>query len=354
MFPPGHPQAGRPDPSRRDEYRAENPVWAESDALGWLDADHSTFTETLNALRTGKALLATWADVDSQGEIVPYDTAVMCGDAAEWCYAMVLPPHIRGRIGFGTSFAAPRLGAMVYYLLQLWEDPVDVTNTLEACAIDVGAPGVDREFGQGVPSVDCPEVANREVQATQGSVRAETRSPMLDSMSGSDREVAAPILGFVVDEEGNAVTRNVSGFIPEMFVSDRYTAVGISRPFEGGKVTSIFGQGVAPLGVYSSLVSAKADSFFEVGGQKSILSFTDGQVSLVGAYGEARDGMNSNVVRAGLHGEWETGSNSLFFYGGVLHARGTIGVPGHADVSREPVSVQKTSLEARVKYTLRF
>ena len=150
---------------------------------GWPEG-YSSYAEIIASLRTGKAIVAVWADVDENGDIVPYASSVKCGNAGNSCFAVILPRELHGSSGHGTSFAAPRLGAAAFYLRQLWDRAEQVVGVLRQCAIDIGAPGVDDEFGAGAVNVDCPTVHNKEVSTAAASVSTEARSPALDSMTG--------------------------------------------------------------------------------------------------------------------------------------------------------------------------
>ena len=63
---------------------------------------------------------------------------------------------------FPTSGAAAVLGAISYYLSHLYPTPEEVVSVLRSCAIDVGEPGVDEEYGVGLVNLFCPEVLEKE------------------------------------------------------------------------------------------------------------------------------------------------------------------------------------------------
>ena len=340
--------AGNTGTYGHDLYTADYPIWAEVDAQNGWPQGYSSFAETMNTLRTGKALLAVWAAIDEEGNIVPDPTSVDCGDAQEACIAAMLPWGPFRSISPGTSLAAPRVGAAAFYLFQMWDRAEDVVGVLKRCAIDIGEPGVDREFGVGALNVDCPIVANREVDTVRVSLRTELRSPLLDS--ANDAPGSFPLLGF--DRDGSAV--KLGSVTPKGFVSERYQGIGLSAPFAGGEVTGLVGAGVAPLGVSSPLASAEADAFFEVGMKRHLLDFGNHSLSLVGSYGESHDGMDSSAARLGLRHEWQRDRATFSLYAGALRAGGSIGIPGYTDVSRPRVSVREDSPEVRAQYTLRF
>ena len=103
----------------------------------------------LNALETGKALMATAAVRREDGTVVPDETVFKCGDMMEHCFAVP---------GAGsTSVATARVSAAVFHLFQLYENAEEVVRALKNCAEDVGEPGIDREFGLGVIDFRCSE-----------------------------------------------------------------------------------------------------------------------------------------------------------------------------------------------------
>ena len=107
------------------------------------------YTATMDAVRTGKALMATAAVRRQDGTVVPDTGVIMCGDTREQCFAVE-----QSRI---TSASAPALSAAVFHLFQTYEDAEDVVHALKSCATDIGEPGVDREFGQGLVDFRCAE-----------------------------------------------------------------------------------------------------------------------------------------------------------------------------------------------------
>ena len=81
----------------RNLYVPDNPVWVSNDET-WTPGEgrpfhpfdgHSSYEEVLAALATGKAIVAVWADVDADGNIVPDIHSVRCGSARDGCFAVV-------------------------------------------------------------------------------------------------------------------------------------------------------------------------------------------------------------------------------------------------------------------------
>ena len=131
----------RPCITDRDFWHLPN--WR---ACGW---DTDRYHAMLAALRTGKAIIATAATRNGDGTVSPEQYVYKCGDTMESCFAV---PHV-----FYASEATARLSAAVYHLFQTYEDADDVVHALKSCTEDVGEPGVDREFGQGLVDFRCAE-----------------------------------------------------------------------------------------------------------------------------------------------------------------------------------------------------
>ena len=134
---------GPTDPRIRDFWRSDHPYFS-------CEGDRSPiYTDTMAAVRTGKVLMATAAVRRQDGTVVPNTGVMMCGDTREQCFAVE-------QSGI-TSASAPALSAAVFHLFQTYEDAEDVVRALKSCATDIGEPGVDREFGQGLVDFRCTE-----------------------------------------------------------------------------------------------------------------------------------------------------------------------------------------------------
>ena len=132
------------DPRIRDLWRPDHPYWlCNGYNFGWI------YTATMDAVRTGKALMATAAVRNEDGTVVPDTDVMMCGDTKEQCFAVE-------QSGV-TSASAADLSAAVFHIFQTYEDAEDVVRALKSCATDIGEPGVDREFGQGLVDFRCAE-----------------------------------------------------------------------------------------------------------------------------------------------------------------------------------------------------
>ncbi len=134
---------GPTDPRIRDFWRSDHPYFSCGGGRG------STYANTMAAVRTGRVLMATAAVREQDGTVVPNTGVLMCGDTREQCFAVEQSEV--------TSASAAALSAAVFHLFQTYEDADDVVHALKSCTEDIGEPGVDREFGQGLVDFRCTE-----------------------------------------------------------------------------------------------------------------------------------------------------------------------------------------------------
>ena len=144
----------------RDVYNSEHPLWNTS------ERQKEIYQRLLAVYETDKALAATSANLIN-GRISPSERVVRCGDIKEDCFTLV-PRQ-------STSYASARLSAMTFYLAQLYPTKEEVRETLEVCAVDVGEPGIDREYGRGVVNLLCPRILEKEVEVASQYLEEETQ-----------------------------------------------------------------------------------------------------------------------------------------------------------------------------------
>ena len=150
----------------RDMYSPGHIVWREP---FWWEGGSISYENVIEVYKTGKAIAATSAQVNEDGMVEPLEVVVQCGDIKESCFA-VTPDQF-------TSATSARLAAMSFYLSQFWETPEEVVEVLKQCAIDVGEPGVDREYGQGVANLLCPAVLQKEMEVVSQYIQQTEVSP---------------------------------------------------------------------------------------------------------------------------------------------------------------------------------
>ena len=169
----------RSEKGDRDLYREEHVYW---------ERKNFDYSEVVKGYQTGKVLAAASAQVVGQGavipetglgEIIPQYGTVQCGDIKEACFT-VIP-------GQTTSDASARLSAMAFYLSQLYPTVEGVRETLEVCAVDIGEPGIDREYGRGIANLLCPRVLEKEVDIVSQYLKekGEVFTPKAGDLTGS-------------------------------------------------------------------------------------------------------------------------------------------------------------------------
>ncbi len=139
----------------RDLYNSNHVGWSSSDPE-MRQVRKEAYQGLLDVHRTDRVIAATSARITDSGDVHPNEGVVKCGDIKESCYTMT--PHSN------TSSASARLSAIAFYLSQFWETPEEVVDVLNECVIDVGEPGVDREYGRGVVNLLCPRVLKKEIE----------------------------------------------------------------------------------------------------------------------------------------------------------------------------------------------
>ena len=102
--------------------------------------------------RTGHYYTASY--LNSNGDATAYNTP--CGVLQDGCF--ILPFYLLpGGRPSGTSSAAPRLTAVIDTLWLVWPELTHISmhGLLSSCTFDLGAPGVDSVFGQGLLDLEC-------------------------------------------------------------------------------------------------------------------------------------------------------------------------------------------------------
>ncbi len=291
------------------------------------------YSDVMGALQAanGKAVLATWAIINTDGTASPWAHAVMCGDTMEWCFAVRMPSDLyekRAANGFpGTSLAAPILGAHAFYLSQLWDTAGEVFGVLKECAIDIGEPGVDREFGLGVPSAICEQVQNREQRVAASSLSVRGSSSVIPALL-SEGKSSFSFSG------RPSLTLSFAQETPDLFISLSSFAMGKSFKSGNTSFTALAGTGLAPLGVHSSFTGRALAYFGETGLSRTFLTRDNSSVSFLTAIGAQTGSLNALTTRAGL----ALRRPSFTVYTGATYARASVPIPGHAAVGRPPIS----------------
>ena len=155
LFVLGAGNVSPPVDADRDLYNINHPVWSYPGDPKRDQRQKEAYQNVLKVYGTGKVIAATSAVVTRTGKIEPYEDVVPCGDIQESCFA-VIPDQT-------TSPASARLAAMSFYLSQFYPTAEEIVEVLGACAMDIGEPGVDREYGRGLANLLCPQVLGKEL-----------------------------------------------------------------------------------------------------------------------------------------------------------------------------------------------
>ena len=328
----------------RDVWYPDHPYW-KTGVYEWKN-NFVTFA-------TGKVILAKYADRDeNNGNIIPNEHNVKCGMAKEYCYSiMFASPRISGYLGIGTSSASVRLGALAFYLFQLWDTPREVVNVLNVCAEDVGAPGIDEEYGRGVVSVVCDTVQNRERKAVASSMQVSNwSSPVMAEMTGEyDRHLVPQSLSPRSSPARFRPFYRVRGNDTESFtghLGGRFSLRGTDLFVSGGTTYS-------PLGIHSSLRSSARTPFMEFGAGRSLFSRNGHSVLLLGTYGYGEGGnLSAHAGRLGVRYDRHFGPAVLSLRALYRRVQGHLGIPGHRKAGADPVPFADDTPEVFLSFSL--
>ena len=186
--------------------------------------------------------------------------------------------------------ASVRLGAIAFYLFQLWDTPAEVVETLNVCAEDVGAPGPDEEFGRGIVSLVCDRVQTREVRTAVESLSSYGVSPVVGQMLTDGQPRLYP---------PTSVSLPALKLRP-FFAFNRYNMAGHLGAGFAVKRTDLYAAGgsdYSPLGFRSSLIPVDRAAFVEVGAKRGLA----GGLSALGTYGHSQGHyLTANVANVAL------------------------------------------------------
>ena len=323
--------------NRRDFWYPDHPQWEGNDQWERAFANFAT----------GKVILAKYVDrPDSTGQVTAYRGNVKCGLAKEFCYSV-----LRFDWQTGSSSASVRLGALAFYLFQLWDTPQEVVGVLNTCAEDVGEPGIDEEFGRGVVSVVCDTVQGRERSAVANSLNMSNVSPVLSQMtrSGESRQLVPQSLS----------TKSVTEWFKPFYAvrgHDLETVTGhLGGQFSlwGTDLFVFGGADYSPLGVRSSLLHSVRSPFMEFGSRRTLFSRDGHAASLLGAYGYSEGGgLAAHVAHLGTRYQQQLGAAILALNAGYQVVQGHLGIPGYRQAGATPVPFTKGNPEVRFSFIL--
>ena len=304
----------------RDLWNVKHSYWQQ-------DNNMPQYTNALVSFNAGRTIAATSATETEGGDIIPLEAVVKCGDIAEWCFT-VLPESY-------TSDASARLAAMSFYLAQLYPTAEEIVETFNVCAIDIGEPGIDREFGRGLANIVCAPVFEKELEAAMQIFSVTAHSPTLERMLASREEDCGCVSFF------SSVTHGFG------------TTVGHVGMSLSGGITVLAGRGFAPIGVESSLFGG-TNLFTEIGYKRSLFKKRDHRASLVATHSMQWGDTRASISRIGLQYAKQTNRYTAGVYAGYRHARIAVGLLGYKLANANKVSFTRGAWEMRFNLSFGF
>ena len=262
----------------------------------------------------------------------PGSENVKCGETKENCFSVAgyrpryEPDDERfyDHDGFSTSEATATLSAISFYLAQFYPTAEEIVSTLRSCAIDVGEPGVDEEYGVGLVNLFCPEVLEKEMATAVSSSQVSEESHTLTALTQPLPETFSLFSSVGLDFYG------MQGH------------VGVSYATQSLQAVALAGFGRSSLGIYSDLYYEQ-NMFFELGVRKPLTP----HLSFIGTYGHQYGNLSVDSVRAGLHAVRQIGRMQASAYIGRHMFRCSLGLPGYQAAGARKVSFSRGVWEAR-------
>ena len=300
----------------RDFWRPDHAFWVRSRDTNCCT---NAWENHMLAFDTGKALIATYAFRDGEGGFTHEEGIVSCGEARDACIAVAAPQDFPG----GTSDASAKLAAAAFYVFQLYEQAEEVVETLSECAVDIGEPGVDYEFGLGVLSLACDRVEDAEVLTASSSLVLRWDAPALEALLGARRSAGLSVRAsrWIADYEGLPLAR-----------------LGAAYGIGHLELSLSAGRGHAPLGVGSRFVHARPAPYAAAGAGWRLWDSDGRDLRAMYSFGRGGGALSPRTTRAGLAWRASMPRGSWAVYAGRSRVEAWIGIPGHraADRGRSP------------------
>ena len=302
----------------RDFWRSDIPFWGDFLHKGY------DFDWYMQLFDTGKVIVASsvaYEEVDGGIKIEPGLGVSKCGDIKDHCFSLFLTSYPSGS---SSSRAATVLSAISFYLAQMYPTAEEIVSVLRSCAIDVGEPGPDEEYGVGVVNLVCPEVLSKELTVAAQSLKVSEESHALTALTHRLPESVSLFSSVGLDLHG------MQGY------------AGVSYATQSLQAVALAGFGRSSLGIYSDLYHERS-MFFELGVRKPLAP----HLSLVGTYGHQYGNLSVDSVRAGLHAVKHIGRMQTSVYVGRHMFRCSLGLPGYQLAGARKVSFSRGVWEAR-------
>ena len=224
---------------------------------------------------------------------------------------------------------------MAFYLAQLYPTAEEIVDAMNVCAIDIGEPGIDREFGRGLANIVCGPVLEKELEAAMQISSVTAHSPTLERMLAYSEEDCGCMSFFSSVSHGFGTTVG---------------HVGMSL---SGGITVLAGRGFAPIGVESSLFS-ETNLFTEIGYKRSLFKKRDHRASFVATHSMQWGDTSASISRIGLQYAKQINRYTAGVYAGYRHARIAVGLPGYKLANANKVSFARGAWEMRFNLSVGF
>ena len=303
-------------------------IWHRDSSL-WEKYNYRDFDWYMRLFSTGNVILAShvaYEEVDGEIVVKPNLNVVKCGEAKEYCFSLFDSLWPRGAY---SSHSTSQLSAIAFYLSQMYPTPEEIVATLRSCAIDVGEPGPDEEYGVGVVNLVCPEVLSKELTVAAQSLKASEESHALTTLTQPLPETFSLFSSVGLDFHG------MQGH------------AGVSYATQSLQAVALAGFGRSSLGIYSDLYHERS-VFLELGVRKPLTP----HLSFVGTYGHQYGNLSVDSVRAGLHAVKQIGRMQASAYVGHHLFRCSLGLPGYQMAGARKVSFSRGVWEARFSLSL--
>ena len=315
----------------RDFWRSDHPFWVKERELTCC---LNGFENHMRAFATGKVLLVTYAKRDDEGGYEPIESLVRCGEARDACVAIW-----RQEETGGTSAASAQLAAVAFYVFQLYEKAEEVVDTLKECAVDIGEPGVDAEFGLGLVSLACERVENAEVLTASSSLVLRWDAPALEGLLGPrpSSGVLVRASRWIADRDGLPLAR-----------------FGANYSLGALELSLSAGRGRAPLGVGSRYVHARPAPYVAASAGWRMWESGRRDLRALFSVGRGAGALSPRTSRAGL--AWRVSSENRRWsaYAGHSRVEAWVGIPGHGAVDRGRSAARTSRWETLLTFEQRF
>lgn len=273
----------------------------------------------------------------AEGEYIRHPLTARFGTLKEYGFSVPIEkksiPWDRsgGRFIPGTSDASAHVAVFAFYLYQLWDTTIEVVEVMQQTAIDIGAPGVDEEFGWGLINADHPLIGDRAVQRLEESLEVR-------------------LFADVTLEQAITVAEdNLDVF---HHIGEDKREIGLT--FGTHKTTIAFAAGstTSPFGVSSRFLQQR-NAAAQIGVR---YSFTD-TFSITGIYGRSKHedfDVNKGSIGVDYQKRFLGDKGEFSLYAGHRSIWGSLGLPGYNVLDIAQTSFTLRMVEARASFALRF